>query len=40
MLARDRRWDYPAIAGVEADLLLVTHSTSITTASRPWVATR
>lgn len=25
MLARDRRWDYPAIAGVEADLLLVTH---------------
>jgi L-ascorbate metabolism protein UlaG (beta-lactamase superfamily) len=25
LTARGRRWDYPAIAGVEADLLLVTH---------------
>jgi L-ascorbate metabolism protein UlaG (beta-lactamase superfamily) len=25
MLERGMRWDYPAIAGVEADLLLVTH---------------
>jgi L-ascorbate metabolism protein UlaG (beta-lactamase superfamily) len=25
MLDRGMRWDYPAIAGVEADLLLVTH---------------
>jgi hypothetical protein len=25
MLARGLRWDYPAIGGVEADLLLVTH---------------
>jgi len=25
MLDRGMRWDYPAIAGVKADLLLVTH---------------
>lgn len=39
MLERGRRWDYPAIADVTADLLLVTTSTSTTTAWKPWVAT-
>ncbi len=40
MLDRGMRWDYPAIADVKADVLLVTTSTSTTTALGPSVATR